>query len=140
MNLPLPMRTSRRAAYSLLEVLVATAILLAGVGAAAALTLVMAAQEEAARDTARCLNLHEQAVRLWQLGVTPADISTSLLPAAGVDAITFDTPQSINVAGTILTSVNCTITYRTARIAAWTSPGTDTAVSNTLTAVRTNSP
>ena len=67
------------AAYTLIEVLVAAAILMIAVGAAAALAMATVTQEEINSRVARCLNLHEQAVRLYQLGLDPS-VASAVLP------------------------------------------------------------
>jgi len=66
--------------YTLIEVALAGAILMVALGAAASLALTTIKQEETAARVSRCLNLHEQAVRLYQLGLDPATIS-DILPA-----------------------------------------------------------
>ena len=65
--------------YTLLEVLVAAIILTIAISAAAALALATVSQEERNNQIARYLNFHEQAARLYQLGVEPSTI-TDILP------------------------------------------------------------
>lgn len=77
------------AAYTLIEVLVASAILMIAVVAATALALATIAQEEMNARIARCLNLHEQAVRLYQLGLEPNVISAVLPPDPAVVSLAF---------------------------------------------------
>jgi len=69
-----------RKAYTLVEVLIAAAVLVVGVAAAGFLALAMIAQEEMNVRVSRSLNHHEQAARLFQLGLSPSEIS-ALLPA-----------------------------------------------------------
>ncbi len=78
-----------RAGYTLIEVLVASAVVLMGIAAAAALSLTMVAQEEANVRVARALNLQEQAGRLYQLGLSPSTISSILPPEPNVVSLTF---------------------------------------------------
>lgn len=66
--------------YTLVETLVAVSILLLGVAAAASLTLTMSTQEEINARVARSLYWHENAVRLYQLGLAPDDISAVMPP------------------------------------------------------------
>lgn len=68
------------AGFTILEVLVAAIILAIAVSTAAVLALATVSQEEVNHRIARCLNLHEQAARLYQLGLNPAEIR-SILPA-----------------------------------------------------------
>lgn len=77
-------RTSRSTpsgalAYSLIEVLIAAAILVVGISAAAILANAILVQEESNGYSLRAFNAQEQAARLWQLGLSPATI-TNILP------------------------------------------------------------
>ena len=65
-------RRRRLAAYTLVEVLVASGILVMGLAAACMLSLTMGAQEEMNHRIALGLSLQENAARLFQLGVSPA--------------------------------------------------------------------
>ena len=66
-------------AYTLIEVMMAISVLLVGVAAAAQLSLTMRKQEEANANIARSLNLLESSHRLFQLGLSTAEV-TALLP------------------------------------------------------------
>ncbi len=66
-------------AYSLIEVLIAAAILVIGISAAAILANALLVQEESNGFALRAFNTQEQAARLWQLGLSPATI-TNILP------------------------------------------------------------
>lgn len=70
----------RTPGYTLVETLVAVSILLMGVTAAASLTLTMSTQEEINARVARNLHWHENAVRLYQLGLAPDEISEIMPP------------------------------------------------------------
>ena len=73
----------RKSGYTLIEVLVASAILLIGISAASSLSLTMVTQEEVNYRISRCLNVLENCARLYQLGVEPANIyggGASLMP------------------------------------------------------------
>jgi len=74
-------RSSRRSrfGYSLIEVLVAAAILVIGITGAALLANSLLLQEESNGFSLRAYNAQEQAARLWQLGLLPATI-TNILP------------------------------------------------------------
>lgn len=79
----LKLKNGRRSGYTLIEVLVASAILLIGISAASSLSLTMVTQEEMNYRISRSLNVLENCARLYQLGVQPANIyggPASLLP------------------------------------------------------------
>lgn len=66
-------------AYSLVEVLVASGILVIGITGAAMLAHTLLLQEESNGFALRAINAQEQAARLWQLGLSPSTI-TNILP------------------------------------------------------------
>ncbi len=72
----------RNRGYTLVETLIAAGLLLFGIAAAAALSLTMVSQEEANARVARAINIQEQAARLYQLGLEPAEIwgANGILP------------------------------------------------------------
>jgi len=75
MQIPHSMRqATRKAGYSLAEVLVAASILMIGVSAAASLTLSMNTQEDIAWRVSRGLNMLENAALLYQMGVSKDDV------------------------------------------------------------------
>jgi len=90
------MRKNR--AYTIIEAMVAAGILLIGIAAAAGLALTMVSQEEANARVARALNVQEQAGRLYQLGLEPAEILAIIPPEPNVDALNFNAATT-NVAG-----------------------------------------
>ncbi|CAN5331965.1 hypothetical protein BH23VER1_BH23VER1_06340 [soil metagenome] len=75
---PRPARAS--AGYTLIEVMIALGILLAGVAVAAQLTLTMQQQEESSAAIARGISLLEGAHTLYQLGLTTGEAAL-LLPS-----------------------------------------------------------
>ncbi|MFZ4777211.1 MAG: type IV pilus modification PilV family protein [Terrimicrobiaceae bacterium] len=66
-------------AYSLIEVLIAGAILVIGISGAAMMANALLVQEESTGFSLRAFNTQEQAARLWQLGLHPTNI-TNILP------------------------------------------------------------
>jgi len=101
------------AAYTLIEVIVAAAILMIAVGAAAALALATVTQEETNGRIIRCLNLHEQAVRLYQLGLDPSVVSAVLpVDPAVVDLIFTTENLLISDLGTV-EQAGSTLTFLT---------------------------
>ena len=85
-------------AYTIIEVMVAAGILVIGVAAAAALALTMVSQEESNAQVARAFNIQEQAGRLYQLGLAPAEIASILPPEPNVEELNFTTGAT-NVTG-----------------------------------------
>jgi len=69
----------RHGAYSLVEVLIAGAVLAIGVAAAAIMASALMVQGEANGNALQAYNAQEQAARLWQLGLAPTNI-TNILP------------------------------------------------------------
>ena len=69
----------KKNAYSLIEVLIAGAILLVGIAAAAILSNALYTQEATDIRITQALNMQEQAARLWQLGLEKSTI-TNILP------------------------------------------------------------
>ncbi len=98
LRVPASPRLSPLRAYTIIEAMVAAAILLTGIAAAAGLALTMVSQEEANVRVARAFNVQEQAGRLYQLGLEPAEILAIIPPEENVEALTFDA-ASTNVAG-----------------------------------------
>jgi len=80
-----PEPTAKKKGYSLAEVLVASAILMIGVGAAASLSLSITTQEEIVWRAARGVNMVETAAILYQQGID-SDTVLDLMPLD--DAVT----------------------------------------------------
>lgn len=70
---------ARSQAYSLIEVLIAGAIVAIGIAAAALMASALLNQEEYTGLAVRALNTQEQAAKLWQLGLDESSI-TNILP------------------------------------------------------------
>jgi len=76
-------KRNRNCGYTLVEVLVSSAILMIGISAASSLSLTMVTMEEINHRVGRSLNVLENCARLYQLGIEPAGIygtATALLP------------------------------------------------------------
>ena len=80
-----------RSAYTLIEVLVASALIALVLAGAAAMALIVVTQEETGARVARVVNYQEQAVRLWQLGLEPSTIQTILPGEPAITSLAFDT-------------------------------------------------
>lgn len=89
--------SSRRqpAGYSLVELTVATAVLAAGVAAAASLTLSSAHIEEMNHRKSRIVALNEAAARLWQLGLSPNQIAALLPGDPALSTINFNAGSTV---------------------------------------------
>lgn len=134
-------QTFRPAAYSLIEVLIASGILLTGIAAVAMMAHTMFLQEEANGRITRALNLQEQAAGLWQLGLS-ADTVTNILPEKcvsstppGADAVTLTFTPNANITALgagVVESVDLTIVFHSATFA----NGTLVYQTNTVTVVR----
>lgn len=80
-------RPKRRGGYTLIEVMVAAGLLLIGISAASSLTLTMATQEEINRAVARASNLQENYIRVYQLGLSPAEIAVLMPPEPSLASV-----------------------------------------------------
>lgn len=122
------------AGYTIVEALVAAAILVIGVAAAASLSLTMVSQEEGNARVARAINLQEQAARLYQLGLSTNTIASILPTDSGVASINFTTATTNVDNLALLEMATCRMTFTSG------APLTDTNASinrtNDLTVVR----
>lgn len=66
-------RIRRRSGYTLIEVMTAAVVIGVGVTAAVSMSSTMMLQEELAWRGAVAMNYQENACRLWQLGLSPAE-------------------------------------------------------------------
>ncbi len=112
-----------RGGHSLVEVLVAGAILAVAATAAAAMALAVTAQQEANARVARALNLQEQAARLYHLGMEPAGIISLFPPDPAVVSLSFspNPPVDFPVNGLLMERTICVVTIRaSAATSSWT--------------------
>ncbi len=130
----------KRSGYSLVEVVIAGALLAIGIAAAAMLAHVLVQNEEASLRVTRILNAQEQAGRLYHLGLSTTTITNILpewctnssSPPAGSINLSFTTTTT-NIAGVIaMEQALCTVRYRMGG----QTTGTDTIRSNTVLLVR----
>lgn len=130
-----------RAAYSLIEVLVAGSILVIAAAAMAAMALAVSAQQEANTRASRAINLQEQAARLYHLGLAPAEI-LALLPPDPVATLSFTTLTDTTLSGITVQGTTCNLVYKpNAATSAWSAgswTGGDASAqrSNSMTLVR----
>lgn len=106
MNLRPHITRARRAAYTLIEVLAAGAIISIGTTAMVSLSSTLMLQEELANRVAVTRNYQENMVRLWQLGLSNVQV-VALMPSQAQNAVlqqaVFGNP-TLNETG--LTTVN----------------------------------
>jgi len=101
----------RASGYTIIEVLVASAVLLIAIAAAAALALTMVAQEETNAHVARALNLQEQAGKLYQLGLNQDEVVAILPPEPNVVSLTFNASSvAVSGVGTVETA-DCQLVF-----------------------------
>jgi prepilin-type N-terminal cleavage/methylation domain-containing protein len=113
--------------YTLIEVLAAAALVALASGAAASLATSLGLQEEFARRVAVVRNYQENMAQLWQLGLSPAEVS-ALMPASSGSSLTnralresiFGTPRVIesdlvSVSGITVRTARCTASVNVAR-------------------------
>ena len=89
-----PIPRPHRAAYSLVELTLATGILAAGVAAAASLTMTSSRIEEMNHRKARVLALTEGAARLWQLGLSPSQAAFLIPGDPALGSLSFNGQSS----------------------------------------------
>ena len=87
----------KKRGYSLIEVLVASTIMMVGVSAACVMSLAMVSHEEGNYRAARALNYFENAMQLVQLGLTASEIADIMPPEPSLVSITF-TPNTSAIA------------------------------------------
>jgi prepilin-type N-terminal cleavage/methylation domain-containing protein len=91
-------RSALRRAYTLIEVLAASAVVAIGMTAAVSLSSTLMLQEEMTWRVAVTRNYQENMARLWQLGLSPADV-VALMPAQSASPLL---NQMINGSPTIV--------------------------------------
>lgn len=114
----------KKNAFSLVEALVAAVILAIGLTAAASMVGALMAKEEANSVSLRAANLHEQAVALYRLGLSPGRIreilpescTESSSPAAGSFGLVFGSPSTVSCTASdgssfTVRSVSSTLTF-----------------------------
>ncbi len=104
--------------YSLVEVVMAAAIVAIGVAAGAAMMNTLVVQEELNAGSVRAANLQEQATMLYRLGITnpqdmynilPEPCSAIASPAANSFSLTFGSPSLVEK---VVAGSSSTISYQ----------------------------
>jgi prepilin-type N-terminal cleavage/methylation domain-containing protein len=127
--------------YSLVEVMIAAAIIAVGLTAAAVLVGSLMTQQEINAASLRATNLQEQAVRLYRLDVPPAIItellpepaSADLQPAAGTYGLNFTSTGTTNVT---IDGTDVQVDLTTCTLAYVSPVETNTVVTNSVSIVR----
>lgn len=120
--------------YTLVETLVAAGILVAAIGAAAALAVTMTAFEEGNATVSRAFNYQEQATRLYRLGFSPDEVIALLPPESSVQSMNFTTNSlTISNLGTVETATLEMVFTSGSAITSATAGANQT---NTITVVR----
>ncbi|MDP6859542.1 MAG: prepilin-type N-terminal cleavage/methylation domain-containing protein [Verrucomicrobiales bacterium] len=87
-------------AYSLIEVLAASSIIVIALGAALSLGIATVSQEESGNRIARGLSIQENAARLFRLGLSPEEIIRLVPSDPCVEGLSISTPYSV-MAGSV---------------------------------------
>lgn len=134
--------TSR--AYTLIEALVASSILMIGIGAAASMSLAFITQEEISERANRAFGYLENAVTLYQAGVPNARIPGLLPPDPVVTSLTF-TDRTINatnlgnVPSTLITVTwSANASTASAGVSRWTGGAQNATRTASVEVIRTN--
>mgnify|MGYP003641241932 FL=1 len=132
-------------AYTLIEALVASSILLIGVGAAGSMSLSLVTQEEINERSVKAFNYLDNAARLYQMGVDPAGIAALLPSEPSVTGLTFSS-RNLPVTGIgTIPAVTLNLTYKptSSTVAAtadtWTGGDKDVRRTESMEVIRTNS-
>ncbi len=144
MTLPPHIRRACHAAYTLIELLAAGAIISVGTTAMVTLSSTLMLQEELSIRVAVTRNYQENMVRLWQLGLSPVQI-TALMPSQGQNAAlqtaVCGTPALIENGLTTVNDVEMETLLCTAIINSSQNPAIETpGASFTITAYRPHLP
>jgi Tfp pilus assembly protein PilV len=143
MNPDKPTR-SRISAYTLIEALVASSVLVIGIGAAASMSLAFVTQEEISERASKAFSHLDNAVALYQAGVPNSRISALLPPEPVVTSLTFTdrTIQATNLGAIPSTLITVTWTANgstaSSGVSRWTGGVQSTTRSASVEVVRTN--
>jgi len=138
-------------AYTLIEALVGSAVLMIGISAAASLSLSLVTQEEINERSVRALNYQDSAAMLIQLGVPSNQIAGLLPDEPVVNSIAFTSKNlSVTDSGgvaalsliaqdiTIIYSPNAAVASNLSSIDEWTGGKTNVTRNHTVTALLPN--
>lgn len=142
-----PDRTGRSRAYTIVEALVASSVLLIGISAAASMSLTLLTQEEINERSVTVFNYLDNAARLYQLGIPESRIKAILPVEPAVTTLSSSTastavPQIGNV-----DVVTLTVSYKASEASAandtmideWTGGDKDTSRNASVSVIRADS-
>ena len=123
-----------KAGYTLVEVVIAGAVIAVGMAGAASLSSTMMAQQELSWRVSVARNYQENIVRLWQLGLSPSEVM-NLIPSAsgnpklseviGASPTLTATGQADEDSMGVMESAVCSFTVNTANVAGAGAGGTN---------------
>lgn len=137
--------SKKNSGYTLIETLVASAVMMVAIGAASSLSLSMVAQEEMSERSVRVINHLENAATLYQLGFSTADIG-NILPAEPAASLSF-TAKTPTVTGLgVVDVMEITVSYKpspatsanSASVKSWTGGDNSKVRSHTVEVFRSN--
>jgi len=107
------MKIRGKSGYSLIEVLIAAAVLMIAIAGAGSMALTVTTQQETNAVIARISNYHEQAARLYQLGLASSSIAAVLPGDPALVSLTFQN-ESLQVMAGIGTvqRADCVLVFR----------------------------
>ncbi len=131
-------------AYTLIEALVASSVLLIGISAAASMSLAMVTQEEITERSVKAFNYLDNATALYQSGVDKSKIA-AMLPAEPVVTALTITDRTINATNLDpLPSALISVTYTSngattaSGVSRWTGGASNTTRTVNVEVIRTN--
>lgn len=132
--------------YTLIETLVASAVIMIAIGAAASLSLSMVTQEEMSERTVRAVNYLENAAMLYQVGMNTGEITALLPTEPTVNSLTFKAQTlSVTDLGNV-SAVDMDLTYtpsaaskdNSASVQSWTGGVKDLTRNHSVRVMRSN--
>ena len=127
-------RSICKAGYTLVEVVIAGAVIAVGMAGAASLSSTMMAQEELSWRVSVARNYQENLVRLWQLGLSPSEVMNLIPSASGNPKLSEVIGASPTLTATgqvnedsmgVMDSAVCSFTISTAHVAGAGAGGTN---------------
>jgi type II secretory pathway pseudopilin PulG len=103
---------SPKRAYTLIEALVASSVLLIGISAAASLSLSMVTQEEMNERSIKAANYLDNAVRLYQSGIDKGDIAGLLPVEPIIESLTYSNRDLVVPGVSKINSLTLTMVYQ----------------------------
>lgn len=95
-------KNKRNRAYTLIEALVASGVLLIGISAASSMSLSLVTQEEINERSIKAFNYLDNAARLYRMGLEPAEITATLPKEPVVQTLSFtSTNKSVTGLGNV---------------------------------------